>query len=255
MNTTHDHIVRDFDEELKKLNNMIAELGGLAERQLADSIDALVKRDAEQAQRVAGADTHLDQLERSIDELGIEIMIRRQPMAGDFRTVIAALKISSILERIGDYAKNIAKRTIALSEMPAIGSVRSVQRMAESAQSQITTALDAYLNRDVDLAEDVRNRDQEIDAMHTSLFRELLTYMMEDHRTITAGTHLLFIAKNLERIGDHATSIAENLLFLVHGAIPESERPKNDAANYTVVDKNDTVATASHVIVDDGEQK
>ncbi len=249
----HKHIVREFDEELKKLDNLIAELGGLAERQLADAVDALVRRDAERAQEIAAADARLDELEREIDELGIDILIRRQPMANDFRVVIAALKTSSILERIGDYAKNIAKRTIALSQMPAIGSVRSVQRMAESAQSQIKVALDAYLTRDAELAEDVRLRDQEIDSMHTSLFRELLTYMMEDHRTITAGTHLLFIAKNLERIGDHATTIAENLLFLIHGSAPENARPKNDAAHYTVVDQNDVVSTAPHT--GDGEDE
>jgi len=250
----HKHIVREFDEELRKLDNLIAELGGLAERQLADAVDALVRRDAERAQEIAAADARLDELEREINELGIDILIRRQPMANDFRVVIAALKTSSILERIGDYAKNIAKRTIALSQMPAIGSVRSVQRMAESAQSQIKVALDAYLTRDAELAEDVRLRDQEIDSMHTSLFRELLTYMMEDHRTITAGTHLLFIAKNLERIGDHATTIAENLLFLIHGFAPENARPKNDAAHYTVVDQNDVVSTASHSGDGEGEK-
>lgn len=241
------HIVREFDEELKKLDNLLAELGGLAERQLSEAVDALVRRDAERAQEIAAADERLDQLEQEIDELGIDIMIRRQPMANDLRLVISALKTSSILERIGDYAKNIAKRTIALSQMPPIGSVRSVQRMAERAQSQIKVALDAYLNRNVDLAEDVRNRDQEIDSMHTSLFRELLTYMMEDPRNITACTHLLFIAKNLERIGDHATSISENLLFLIHGSVPEDSRPKNDAAHYTVVDKNDVVSSAAPV--------
>jgi len=243
----HKHIVREFDEELKKLDNLIAELGGLAERQLADAVDSLIRRDADRAQEIAAADKRLDELEREIDELGIDIMIRRQPMASDLRIVIAALKTSSILERIGDYAKNIAKRTIALSQMPAIGSVRSVQRMADRAQTQIKVALDAYLHRDVELAKDVRNRDQEIDSMHTSLFRELLTYMMEDPRNITACTHLLFISKNLERIGDHATTIAENLMFLIHGTIPDDPRPKNDAAHYTVVDKNDVVSTASHI--------
>jgi len=251
----HHHIVREFDKELQKLDNLIAELGGLAESQLADAVDALVNRDAERAQLIAEADARLDDLERQIDELGIDIMIRRQPMAGDFRIVIAALKTSSTLERIGDYAKNIAKRTIALSQMPAIGSVRSVQRMAELAQAQIKMALDAYLNRDADLAEDVRVRDQEIDSMHTSLFRELLTYMMEDHRTITACTHLLFIAKNLERIGDHATSISENLLFLIHGSMPENARPKKDAAHYTVSDQNDVMSTAPHVTNSSGKEK
>lgn len=232
----HQHIVKGFDEELQKLDNLIAELGGLAERQLADSVDALVRRNAERAQEIVSADERLDDLEREIDQLGIDMLIRRQPMANDLRLVIAALKTASILERIGDYAKNIAKRTVALSQLPSVGSVRSVVRMADRTQSQIKVALDAYLNRDPDLAEDVRSSDQEIDSLHTSLFRELLTYMMEDPRNITACTHLLFVAKNLERMGDHATSVAENLLFLVHGRSPEDARPKRDAAHYTVLE-------------------
>jgi len=234
--TQNKHIVKEFDIELQKLDNLIAELGGLAERQLADAVDALVRRDAERAQEIVAADQRLDELEREIDTLGIDMLIRRQPMANDLRLVIAALKTSSILERIGDYAKNIAKRTIALSQMPIVGSTRSIVRMAERTQSQIKMALDAYLNRDADLAEDVRTSDQEIDSLHTSLFRELLTYMMEDPRNITACTHMLFVAKNLERMGDHATSVAENLLFLVHGQSPDDDRPKRDTAHYTVME-------------------
>ena len=236
MTESNKHIVKEFDSELQKLDNLIAELGGLAERQLADSIDALVRRNAERAQEIVSADERLDDLERQIDHLGIDMLIRRQPMANDLRLVIAALKTASILERIGDYAKNIAKRTVALSQLPNVGSVRSVVRMADRTQAQIKVALDAYLNRDPDLAEDVRASDQEIDSLHTSLFRELLTYMMEDPRNITACTHLLFVAKNLERMGDHATSVAENLLFLVHGASPADDRPKRDAAHYTVLE-------------------
>ncbi|MEQ8666760.1 MAG: phosphate signaling complex protein PhoU [Rhodospirillales bacterium] len=236
MTENNKHIVKEFDSELRRLDNLIAELGGLAERQLADSIDALVRRNAERAQEIVSADERLDDLERQIDHLGIDMLIRRQPMANDLRLVIAALKTASILERIGDYAKNIAKRTVALSQLPNVGSVRSVVRMADRTQTQIKVALDAYLNRDPDLAEDVRASDQEIDSLHTSLFRELLTYMMEDPRNITACTHLLFVAKNLERMGDHATSVAENLLFLVHGASPVDARPKRDAAHYTVIE-------------------
>lgn len=233
------HIVKGFDEELQRLDNTIAELGGLAERQLADAVDALVRRDAERAQDIVSADDRLDGLERDIDRLGIDMLIRRQPMANDLRMVIAALKTASILERIGDYAKNIAKRTVALAQLPDVGSVRSVVRLADRTQTQIKMALDAYLSRDPDLAEDVRASDQEIDSLHTSLFRELLTYMMEDPRNITACTHLLFVAKNLERMGDHATSVAENLLFLVHGHSPQDNRPKRDAAHYTVMEPED----------------
>ncbi len=240
------HIVKEFDAELQRLDNMIAELGGLAEHQLGDAVDALVRRDSERAQEIVSADERLDELEREIDQLGIDMLIRRQPMANDLRIVIAALKTASTLERIGDYAKNIAKRTIALAQLPNVGSVRSVARMAERTQAQIKVALDAYLNRDPELAEDVRTSDHEIDSLHTSLFRELLTYMMEDPRNITACTHLLFIAKNLERMGDHATAVAENLLFLVHGEQPDGNRPKRDTSHYTVIepsDKNSDTAT------------
>ncbi len=237
-----EHIVKQFDAELQQLDNLIAELGGLAEQQIADAVDALVKRDAVRAREVAAADARLDQIERDIDNLGIEILLRRQPMAQDLRVIISALKTASILERTGDYAKNIAKRTVALAEMTPIESVHSVARMAARTQTQLKTALDAYLNRDPDIAEDVRTSDQEIDSMHTSLYRELLTYMIEDPRNITACSHLLFVAKNLERIGDHATSVAENLLFLIHGEVPQDDRPKRDAAHYTITDEDDQVS-------------
>jgi len=239
MTESHQHIIKGFDAELQQLDNLIAELGGLAERQLGDAVDALVRRDSERAEEIVSADERLDELERQIDHLGIDMLIRRQPLANDLRLVIAALKTSSTLERIGDYAKNIAKRTIALAQLPNVSSVRSVARMADRTQAQIKMALDAYLNRDANLAEDVRTSDHEIDSLHTSLFRELLTYMMEDPRNITACTHLLFIAKNLERMGDHATSVAENLLYLVHGQLPDDDRMKSDTSHYTVIEPKD----------------
>ena len=231
-----DHIVKSFDADLRKLDNIIAEMGGLAEIQLADAIDAMLKRDAEKAERVIEHDNRLDELETQLDERATELLALRQPMAEDLRAVICALKISAVLERIGDYAKNIAKRTIALSQTAPIGPARTVARMGQLVQGMIKNVLDAYVSRDADKAEDVRHRDEEVDALHTSLFREVLTYMMEDPRFITSGTHLLFVAKNIERIGDHTTSIARNVYVLVKGVAPEEQRAKSDASSYTVVE-------------------
>jgi phosphate transport system protein len=224
-----DHIVKSFDEDLRKLDNIIAEMGGLAEIQLADAIDAMLKRDAEKAERVIEHDNRLDELETQLNERATELLALRQPMAEDLRAVICALKTSAVLERIGDYAKNIAKRTIALSQTAPIGPARTVARMGQLVQGMIKNVLDAYVSRDAEKAEDVRHRDEEVDALHTSLFREVLTYMMEDPRFITSGTHLLFVAKNIERIGDHTTSIARNVYVLVNGVAPEEQRTKSDA--------------------------
>lgn len=233
----HDHIVKSFDDDLGRVDSIIAEMGGLAERQLADAVEALVRRDAELAQTVIEGDKRIDELEAEIDDFTIRVLALRQPMAEDLRLVISALKMAANLERIGDYAKNVAKRTLILSSMEPVGNAtQSVQRMAAQVQSMIKNVLDAYGARDIDKAEDVRMRDEEVDLMHTSLFRELLTYMMEDPRNITACTHLLFVAKNVERIGDHATSIAEYVHFLVEGEMPAEERPKSDLSSQTVVE-------------------
>jgi len=239
-----DHIVKSFDEDLRKLDNIIAEMGGLAEIQLADAIDAMLKRDAEKAELVIEHDNRLDELESQLDERATELLALRQPMAEDLRAVICALKTSAVLERIGDYAKNIAKRTIALSQTAPIGPARTVARMGQLVQGMIKNVLDAYVSRDADKAEDVRHRDEEVDALHTSLFREVLTYMMEDPRFITSGTHLLFVAKNIERIGDHTTSIARNVYVLVNGVAPEEQRAKGDASSYTVVESPTKEGTA-----------
>ena len=166
-------------------------------------------------------------------------------MADDLRVVIAALKTAAVLERIGDYAKNIAKRTIALSQAPPVGPAKTIVRMARLVQGMIKNVLDAYVNRDADMAMDVRDSDEEVDALHTSLFRELLTYMMEDPRVIGAGTHLLIVAKNIERIGDHATNIAKNVHILVHGDPPSHSRRKGDASSYTMIDTEHTEEAAS----------
>lgn len=229
------HIVKSFDEELARLENAIAEMGGLAEAQLAEAVDAMVKRDSEKAARVVAADKRIDAMERQVDHSAIHILALRQPMAADLRSVVVALKTSALIERMGDYAKNIAKRAVALSQTPPMSATTTVARMGRLVQEMMKNVLDAYLTRDAAKAEDVRRRDGDVDALHTSLFRELLTYMMEDPRNISACTHLLFVAKNLERVGDHATNIAENVLFLVHGVEPEDSRPKGDTSSFTVI--------------------
>lgn len=234
----HDHIVTSFDEDLGRLDSIIAEMGGLAERQLTDAIDALNRRDVDLAQKVIETDKRIDDLEEEIDNFTIRVLALRQPMADDLRAVVVALKIAANLERIGDYAKNIAKRTLTLSSMDPVGTASStIQRMARQVQSMIKNVLDAYGAHDIDKANDVRMSDEEVDLMHTSLFRELLTYMLEDPRDITACTHLLFVAKNIERIGDHVTSIAENVHFLVSGETPADERPKSDLSSETVIEE------------------
>jgi len=233
---TSEHIVKSFDDDLKHLDNIIAEMGGLAEAQLADAIEALVRRNVELAEKVVASDERIDALEQELDDRAVAILALRQPMADDLRAIISALKTGSAIERIGDYAKNIAKRTVALSQVPPMGPAQSIARLGHLAQRMIKNVLDAYIARDAAKASDVRQSDHEVDAMHTSLFRELLTYMMEDPRNITPCTHLLFVAKNIERIGDHATGIAENVLFLVLGGAPETGRPKGDTSSFTIVE-------------------
>ncbi|TVR83146.1 MAG: phosphate transport system regulatory protein PhoU [Rhodospirillales bacterium] len=230
-----EHIVKAFDEQLNHLDHQIAEMGGLAEHQLAEAIAALVRRDSDKAAAVARGDRRIDALETQVEHDAVALIALRQPMGSDLRAVITALKTSAIIERIGDYAKNVAKRTGALAEMPPMPPAFTVARLGHLAQAMIKDVLDAYVARDPEKAELVRRRDQEVDALYTSIFRELLTYMMEDPRNITACTHLLFVAKNIERIGDHATNIAENVVYLVLGTIPADERPKGDASSFTVL--------------------
>ena len=232
---TGDHIVKSFGEELDRIDQLIVEMGGLAETQLASAIRALVRRDADLANDVREGDARIDDLEREINDRIVRILALRQPMAGDLRVAIAALKISNELERIGDYAKNVAKRSVVLVQSPAMSSTLTISRMGTLVQSMIKNVLDAYVARDAAAAEDVRDADQEVDQLHTSMFRELLTYMMEDPRNITPCTHLLFIAKNIERMGDHTTNIAEQVHFLVVGQDPEAARTKRDKSSTTVV--------------------
>jgi phosphate transport system protein len=230
-----EHIARAYDEELHRLSNTIAEMGGLAESQLGAAIEAVVARDTELATHVVQGDAKVDQLEREIDNLAIRVLALRQPVARDLRAIFAALKIASDLERIADYAANVAKRSIALSQTPPVRPVYALPRMAQFAQLLIKDVLDAYVERDAEKAYAVWVRDAELDEMYSSLFRELLTYMMEDPRSISACTHLLFMAKNIERIGDHATNISENLYYLVNGKPLEEVRPKGDISSLAVI--------------------
>lgn len=231
------HIVSSFDDELNWLDNAIAEMGGLAETQLAAAIDALVRRDAEKAAEIVEWDKRIDALEDEINSFTVRMLALRQPQASDLRVVVAGLKTAGELERVGDYAKNVAKRAVTLTKTPSVGGATgSIARMGGLVQSMIKNVLDAYIARDWERAEDVRLRDEEVDQIHTSLFRELLTYMMEDPRNITACTHLLFIAKNVERIGDHTTNIAEHIHFMVRGEEPETARINEDRSSYTVVE-------------------
>jgi phosphate transport system protein len=230
-----EHIIKSYDEELQRLNNMIVEMGGLAESQLAAAIEVIIERDSDRAIRVVEGDAQVDQLERDIDNLAIRLLALRQPMARDLREIVAALKIASDLERICDYAANVAKRSIALAQTPPIQPVHALPRMTRLALLLIKDVIDAYVARDADKAFAVWVRDEELDEMYASLFRVLLTYMMEDPRNIGPCTHLLFIAKNIERIGDHATNIAENVYYLVHGIPLEQARPKGDKSSLEVV--------------------
>jgi phosphate transport system protein len=229
------HIIKSYDQELDRLNKMIVEMGGLAESQLADAIEAVTKRDSDLAARVIQDDEKVDQLERDLDNLAIRLLALRQPMARDLREIVAALKIAADIERICDYAANVAKRSIALAQSPPLQLVYALPRMAHLALLLVKDVIDAYVARDADKAIAVWNRDEELDEMYSSVFREFLTYMMEDPRNIGACTHLLFMAKNIERIGDHATNIAENLYYLVHGTPLTEARPKGDRSSLEMV--------------------
>jgi phosphate transport system protein len=229
-----EHIIKSYDDELRRLNNTIAEMGGLAESQLAKAIEAVMERDSELAASVVEGDVKVDELQRDLDNLAIRLLALRQPMARDLREIFSAVKIGSDLERICDYAANVAKRSIVLDESPPAQPVYALPRMARVAELLVKDVIDAYIARDADKAYSVWVRDAELDAMYASLFRELLTYMMEDPRNIGASSHLLFMAKNIERIGDHATNIAEDLYYLVHGVPLALRRPKGDNSDLEV---------------------
>lgn len=230
------HTTKAFDDDLREISSRVAEMGGIAERLVVESIDALVKRDTAMAQRVVPADAQVDALQREIEEKAILTIARRQPMAVDLREIVSALRIANDLERVGDLAKNTAKRVVALNgEYQAQKQLRGVKHMADMVIERLKQVLDAYGARDAERAMDVWRRDGEVDSMYTSLFRELLTYMMEDPRHITLCIHLLFAAKNIERIGDHATNIAETIYYLVEGEVLTDERPKVDTTNFAKI--------------------
>jgi phosphate transport system protein len=229
------HTVRAYGEELRRLRELVARMGGLAERQVADATTALVRRDAELATDVMARDAEIDALEREIEEFCIRLLALRQPVGQDLRLVIAALKISHAIERIGDYARNAAKRSVVLAQQPPIGSLNGFQRMARLVQEELKGAMDALVNDDAARAAEVWASDQSVDEVYNGIFREMLTFMMEDPRNITAAAHLLFVAKNMERIGDHATNIAETVYYAVSGEALTAERPKGDSSAYAVV--------------------
>ena len=225
-----EHTAKAFDVDLQELTRMVAEMGGLAEKQIADAVDALARRDADRAQRTVASDPSIDALQAEIEERAVLTIARRQPMAVDLREIVGALRVSNDLERIGDLAKNIGKRVLALDgEFHPPKLIRGVEHMGALVLTQLKEVLDAYAGHDLKKALVVWNGDEEIDAMCTSLFRELLTYMMEDPRNITFCIHLMFCAKNIERMGDHATNIAETVHYIVEGRALADERPKGES--------------------------
>jgi phosphate transport system protein len=230
------HITKAFDADLQDLNRMVAEMGGLAEREIADCVQALTRRDTALARKLIATDAQIDALQRDIEERAILTIARRQPMAVDLRDVVGALRVANEIERIGDLAKNIGKRVLDLSgEYPSLKLIRGVEHMGSLVLTQLKRVLDAYAARNVEEAMEVWRRDEEIDAMCVSLFRELLTYMMEDPRSITFCIHLLFSAKNIERMGDHATNIAETVHYMIKGEPLALERPKGDTTSFAAM--------------------
>jgi phosphate transport system protein len=231
-----EHTAKAFDIDLQELTRMVAEMGGLAEKQIADAVDALARRDTAFAGQVIGVDASIDALQSEIEEKSVLTIARRQPMAVDLREIVGALRVANDLERIGDLAKNIAKRVAELTgEFHPQKLIRGVEHMSTLVLEQLKQVLDAYAGHDLDRALAVWKGDEEIDAMCTSLFRELLTYMMEDPRNITFCIHLMFCAKNIERMGDHATNIAETIHYMIEGRAITDQRPKGDTTVFSAV--------------------
>ena len=226
------HIASAFDRDLQDIQAQIMKMGGLVEMAILDAADALASRDQEKAEEVRAKDKAVDLLEEQINDDAAQLIALRAPTAIDLRLVLSVLKISANLERIGDYAKNMAKRTSVLAQLPAIEEAHvSLRRMAREVQFMLKDALDAYIQRDATLAMDVIDRDRDIDQLYNALFREFLTFMLEDPRNISACMHLHFIAKNTERMGDHVTAIAEQVVYLVTGEKPEDARDKGDVTS------------------------
>lgn len=229
------HIMSAYEDELEQLNNLVLEMGGRIEIQLSGAIRAMVKRDSDAAEDLIAQDKEVDAIEERINDLAVRTLALRQPMAGDLRIIVSVIKIAGDLERFGDYAKNIAKRTLVVNQSPPIRATSSIPRMAELVQRMLDGVLKAFINRDTDMAKAIWVQDAEVDESYNSLFRELLTYMMEDPRNISAATHLLFVAKNIERMGDLVTNVAETIHFVAEGERMEQERPKRDMTSLTDV--------------------
>ena len=234
---TEPHIASAFDRDLEAIQAMIMKMGGLVEAAILDAAQALESRDEDMANGVRKGDEAIDALEFRIQQEAARVIALRAPTAGDLRTVLTVMKIAASLERMGDYAKNMAKRAVVLTQMlPIEGSTGTVRRMARSVSVMLKDVLDAYIHRDVELATNVRKRDVDVDQIYNTLFRALLTHMMEDPRNITACMHLHFIAKNVERMGDHATTIAEQVIYLVTGTPVEESRPKGDTTSISHIE-------------------
>jgi phosphate transport system protein len=229
----NEHILKRYDNELRQLTATVAKMGGMAEAQLAAAIEAVAGRDSELAARVVEGDDQVDLLETEIDSMVMRMLALRQPMADDLRDIMSARRVAAELERIADYASNVAKRSIVLSQMPALKLAQSIVRMGALTQAMIKDVLDAYAAGDADKALAVWQRDKDVDDIHNNLFRVLLTYMMEDPRAISTCTHLLFMAKNIERIGDHITNIAEMIYYSVRGEPMKRARAKGDVTSLT----------------------
>jgi phosphate transport system protein len=222
------HIVSSFDEDLVQIQARISEMGGLAEEVLSKALKSVQNRDAALAREVIERDEAIDAMEKQIEESVVSVIARRQPVAEDLRILIAAMKIASTLERIGDLAKNIAKRAIPLSSARPVKLTSSIVRMGRETLTQLSDVLNAHASRDVDLAVQIWNQDVELDEMYNAIFREVVTYMVEDSRLIGVGSQLMFIAKNLERIGDHTTHISEMIYYIVRGESLGDDRPKGE---------------------------
>jgi phosphate transport system protein len=240
-----DHTTRVFDSDLIKLTQMVAEMGGLAQKQVTDAVDALARHDVGLARQAIDLDSSVDALQRQIEEKAVATIALRQPMAFDLRAIVAMLRIANDLERIGDLAKNVGKRVIAVSsENSQRTLMRGLRHMATLVVSQLAVVLDSFVDRDPRNALRVWRGDKEVDALYVSLFRELLTYTMEDPGTISLCIHYLFCAKNIERIGDHATNIAEAVHYMVEGHAIEGERPKGDTSTFHL---SEIIGTAAPV--------
>jgi len=230
--TRVDHTAKAFDTDLQEITRKVAEMGGLVERQISDAVQALAERDLELGERVMATDPAIDALQRDIEEKAILTIARRQPMAIDLREIVGAMRVANDLERVGDHAKHIGKRVVALgADFHAQKLIRGVEHMAELVGTLLKEVLDAYASRDLAAALAVWNGDEEVDALCTALFRELLTYMMEDPRNITLCIHLMFCAKDIERMGDHATNIAETVYYMIEGRPITDQRPKGDTTS------------------------